>query len=299
MASKPPLNQRAPAADSSQQPKILIVGYGDLGRAIGRMLAAAGLSVLGLRRSECPHEDSIAMMSGDVTQPDTLAQLKQADPHILLYCVAATGQSDENYRAHYVEGLRHVLAALGQAGNLQHVFFVSSSRVYGQGSDAPMNEADPALPCDFGGQRLLQAEQLLASLPCGHTALRLSGIYGPGRHRMLGLAGDSTRWPENTWSNRIHRDDAAGFVVFLIQRALNGLMLEHCYIVTDSRPVPQHEVLLWLAGRMGHDADQIQPAAPCSGKRLSNARMLATGFQLRYPDYQAGYAELIASENLE
>lgn len=234
------------------------------------------------------------MVTGDVTRPDTLAGLSTINPQILIYCVAAPEQSDECYRDHYVNGLRHVLAALDRVKNLRHVIFVSSSRVYGQTSEAMLNEADPATPADFGGIRLLEAEQLLTNLHCGHTALRLSGIYGPGRTRMLHLAGDPNSWPQqNTWTNRIHRDDAAAFVVFLIHRILSGLRVEDCYLVTDNYPAPQHEVLRWLAESMGNKALQIPITAPSGGKRLSNKRMLDAGFQLRYPNYQAGYATLL------
>lgn len=111
---------------------------------------------------------------------------------------------------------------------------------------------------------------------------------------MLSLAADPARWPQQSvWTNRIHRDDAAAFVVFLIRQVMHGQPIYDCYLVTDSCPVPQHEVLHWLAERMGRDVGKMQPLAPSGGKRLSNARMLQTGFQLRYPDYQAGYAGLI------
>lgn len=277
----------------SEQPRILIVGYGDLGSAVGQKLVQKTMSVQGLRRSERPHDTGVAMITADVTRPDTLTGLRQVDPQVLLYCVAASEQSDDSYRQHYVDGLRHVLAALEGTTNLRHVFFVSSTRVYGQAGDMLLSESDSALPSNFGGERLLEAERLLAGLSCGHTALRLSGIYGPGRNRMLSLAAALSHWPSNSWSNRIHRDDAAAFIVFLINRVLDGSLVEDCYIVTDSCPVPQHEVLHWLAGRMGCDASSIQPPPPCGGKRLSNARMLASGFELRYPDYRAGYAALL------
>ncbi len=281
-------------AQGHEQTRVLIAGYGDLGSAIGQRLAKEGLTVFGLRRSKHLHSSDILMLNGDVTQPDTLKGLEEIDPQILVYCIAATEQSDDNYRAHYVDGLRHVLAALAPARHLRHVFFVSSSRVYGQTDDRLLDESDPALPSDFGGQRLLEAEQLLASLPCGHTALRLSGIYGPERTRMLSLARDPARWPpQNSWSNRIHRDDAAAFAVHLIHRVLGGASVADCYIVTDSSPAPLHETLRWLAERMGHTAGQIASPAPLGGKRLSNARMLETGFRLRYPDYRAGYAALL------
>lgn len=269
---------------------MLIVGYGDLGQAVGERLLAEGLSVKGLSRSGRSH-DRAAMLTGDVTRPETLTALQTCDPEILLYCVAASEQSDDNYRAHYVEGLRNVLQALAHARQLRHVFFVSSTRVYGQKTDALLSESDPALPADFGGERLLQAEQLLTPLGCGHTTLRLSGIYGPGRLRMVNLARQPDRWPPNQWSNRIHRDDAARFITWLVHQSLAGHPIEDCYLVTDSCPAPQHDVLNWLADQMGMP---LQPAPEVSGgKRLSNARMLQTGFTPRYPDYQAGYATLL------
>lgn len=281
----------APAAT----PRVLIVGYGDLGQAVGQALLADGLQVWGLRRSTCSPQDGVTMLCGDVGQPASLAGIGAIAPHILVYCVAASEQSDDDYRACYVDGLRHVLTALEGAPSLQHVFFVSSTRVYGQSGDTLLSEADAAMPADFGGHRLLEAERLLAGLPCGHTALRLSGIYGPGRKRLLTLAAAPEQWPaQNAWSNRVHRDDAAAFIAFLIRKVLEGQAVDDCYIVSDNCPAPQYEVLRWLAARLGRDVASLPSPAPGGGKRLSNARLLASGFRLRYPDYQAGYAALLA-----
>jgi nucleoside-diphosphate-sugar epimerase len=160
---------------------ILIAGCGDLGSALGQDLVARGLQVAGLRRSPLPLPGGIRALQADVTQPQTLYRLASLRPAVLVYCVAADAQSDDDYRAQYVDGLRNTLAALGTAG-LRHVFFVSSTRVYGQSSNKPLNEETPANPTDFGGRRLLEAEALLETAPCPATVLRLSGIYGPGRH---------------------------------------------------------------------------------------------------------------------
>ncbi len=272
------------------RPQILIAGYGDLGQAVGGLLLAEGWSVVGLNRSGHSPNNAI-MRTGDVTRPATLTTLQDCNPDILLYCVAATEQSDDNYRAHYVEGLRNVLDATAHAKRLRHVFFVSSTRVYGQKTEALLSEVDPARPADFGGVRLLEAEQLLAALPVRHTVLRLSGIYGPGRLRMVQLARQPERWPANAWSNRIHRDDAARFIAWLVQQSLAGKAVDDCYLVTDSCPVPQHNVLNWLANQMGLENQAATEVS--GGKRLSNTRMLQTGFTLRYPDYRAGYATLL------
>lgn len=279
----------------SQPSRVLIAGCGDLGCALAQRLLADGFVVYGLRRSHTALPDGVQPLYGDVTQPQTLAQLAAIAPDFLVYCVAADAQTDDDYRAQYVDGLRNVLQALGAGAPLRQVLFVSSTRVYGQSGDALLDESTPALAGDFGGQRLLEAEQLLEQLPCSATVLRLSGIYGPGRTRLLEIAGHPERWPrQNAWSNRIHRDDAAAFTAFLIQRVRDHAPVAACYIVSDSCPVPLHEVLAWLAGRAGAPAGQRDVRPVAGGKRLSNARMLATGFSLRYPDYRAGYAELLA-----
>lgn len=274
--------------------KVLIVGCGDLGVELARQLQLEGLKPIGLRRSlNTAH--SFECISADVTQPDSLFNLSELNPDFLVYCVAATAQTDENYRQHYVEGLRHVLNALNSASNLKHVFFVSSTRMYGQKTEALLDENTVPQNMDFGGQRLLEAENLLAQAgqSWGYTALRLTGIYGPGRNRMLTLASHPSDWPaQNTWTNRIHRDDAAAFIVHLINRCISGQPVQDCYVVTDSFPVSQYEVLRWLSKQMGlQNGDEIP--AVIGGKRMSNQRMLTTGFCLKYPSYQAGYLAML------
>lgn len=271
--------------------QVLIVGMGDLGAEVARQLLAENMQIVAVKRSPLQHE-AIKTIQADVTKPESLQVLSALEPDILIYCVAAGGQSDAEYKAAYVDGLRHVLAMQQHNKNLKHIFFVSSTRVYGQVSQDLLDESVPAVPSDFGGERLLEAEQLLQQVTCKATVLRLSGIYGPGRLRMINLAKSAAAWPkQNTWSNRIHRDDAAAFMVFLIKRSLAGQAIDDCYIVTDSCPVPQYTVLSWIAERL-HCAqpEQLQISG---GKRLNNQRMLATGFKLQYPDYKVGYQALI------
>ena len=274
---------------------VLIVGCGDLGSTLGQDLAAQGYRVAGVRQTPAPLPGGIASFAADVTNPATLLPLAQLRPAILIYSVAASEQSDEAYQAQYVTGLRNTLETLAPTGSVRHAFFVSSTRPYGQITHALLDETSAAQPADFGGRRLLEAEALLASAPFPTTALRLSGIYGPGRSRMMQLAGNPDGWTaQNGWTNRIHRDDAAAFIAFLAKRALGREPLEPCYIVTDSAPVPQHEVLHWIASEMGlRDLPATPPVS--GGKRLSNARMLATGFRLRYPTYREGYAKELQS----
>lgn len=274
--------------------KVLIVGCGDLGVELARQLQSQDLIPIGLRRS-LNVDSSFDYIQADVTQPSSLSVVSNLNPDFLVYCVAASAQTDENYRQHYVEGLRNVLNALDGAISLKHVFFVSSTRMYGQTKDALLDENTVPQDMDFGGIRLLEAENLLkqACKSWTHTALRLTGIYGPGRNRMLKLVANPSDWPiQNTWSNRIHRDDAAAFIVHLIQMLLDGKTTQDCYVVTDSCPVSQYEVLLWIAKQMGIEIEGSMPEI-VGGKRMSNRRMLSTGFCLKHPDYKIGYSAML------
>jgi nucleoside-diphosphate-sugar epimerase len=273
---------------------VLIVGCGDLGLELAHQLQSHGLTPIGLRRSLMA-DSLFECIQADVTEPSSLLSLSRLDPDFLVYCVAASAQTDESYRQHYVEGLRNVLNALDDASNLKHVFFVSSTRMYGQTTDALLNENAVPQEMDFGGQRLLEAEDILkqAGKSWSHTALRLTGIYGPGRNRMIHLAANPSHWPlQNTFSNRIHRDDAAAFIVHLIQMILNAQPIEDCYVLTDSNPVSQYEVLHWIAAQMGIEFTGATPEV-VGGKRMSNQRMLSTGFCLKHPDYKIGYSAML------
>lgn len=272
--------------------RVLIAGCGDLGLELMRRLVQAGHEVLGLRRSSPATSADAEMILADVTRPETLGKLAIFQPDILVYCVAASEHSDENYRASYVDGLRNVLHALATV-SLQHVFFVSSTGVYGQETDAWLNEDDPAVATHFSGQRMLEAEALLSAYSA--SILRFSGIYGPERTRMITLARNPAQWPaRNGWTNRIHRDDGAAFIVHLI-RQMAWKRPEPLYVVTDNQPLALYELLHWLAHEQGVEIAPVTVPPVAGNKRLSNRRMLDSGYQFIYPDFKSGYNALLAS----
>ncbi|HYD34051.1 MAG TPA: NAD-dependent epimerase/dehydratase family protein [Methylophilaceae bacterium] len=278
----------------TSNPKLLIAGFGELGQKVAKLAMQQGLQVTGLRRN-MPAAEAVPIIRCDVSEPATLTPLAGLAPDILLYCVAADSPTDASYKAQYVDGLKNVLYAL-KGNPLKHIFFISSTRVYGQSSDDDLLDEDtPAVPIDFGGERLLEAEQIAETHGIPATVLRLSGIYGPGRLRMLRLAQQPPEeWPDNSWTNRIHIDDAAGFIVQLITRRQDSFPLSPCYLVTDQLPAPMHEVLNWLAKRMGLPGEANIPRI-AGGKRLDNKLLRQTGYTLRYPSFREGYAELLQS----
>ncbi len=273
--------------------RILQVGCGGLGSLIAQATLAQGHELTIARRSHKAVPPGAQVLYLDVVAGEGLSTLHTIKADILLYCLAPVeGQS---YQQTYVEGLRHVLAHVSLS-QLKHVFFISSTGVYGEQQGEWIDDDTPAIPVDAEGQVILEAERLLDELDCGHTALRVSGIYGAKRLYLLRLLQNPARWPTKThWTNRIHELDVAAVVVHLYQHLPDGKSLPgHC-ILTDGVPAAQHEVLQWLAAQQNLPAPETPPLQPQSGKRIRNGFLQQTGFKLQFADYRAGYASILSS----
>lgn len=279
--------------ENERMAHILQIGCGDLGSLLVQGYLQAGHQVTVLRKSHLPVPDGAQVLYGDVVTDEGLEGLAHLTADVLVYCVAATASDDENYAQHYYQGLKHVLAAV-KNNPIKHVFFISSTRVYGQNAGEQITDADKPLPADRGGEILLEAEALLNNLLCGHTALRLSGIYGPKRQYLLRMAQDVSKWPQAIqWTNRIHEQDAVGFLLHLLKQLDIGKSVATHYIVTDSLSVPQHEVLFWIAKQLAWELGEPPASEEMYGKRLLNQGLIDSGYRLQYANYQLGYAQVI------
>lgn len=267
------------------------VGCGDLGTGIGTALTVAGWNVLGLRRHP-PADAPFDQVAVDVIgQPEVLASLPA--PDYVVYSVTPSQRNESAYRAAYQDGVRHVLAAL--PGSLKRFILISSSGVYHQQHGEWVDENSPAQPDSFSGHALLDGEQQLLCSDFPATVVRLSGIYGPGRHRLIERArsGAAVVKSPPAWTNRIHRDDAVGFIVHLLLRCHAGATLEKLYLATDDVPATEWEVMNAIHAMLDLPAPQEKPGGDDQNKRLGNARMKQSGYQLLFPGFQEGYADMI------
>lgn len=273
-------------------PRILIAGCGDVGIATGLQLAAQGAEVFGLRRTINQLPDPIQPLAGDLTDPTSLPDLPACD--YLIYCAAPGTQDPARYRATYVDGLRHVLAALPEAP--RHLLLTSSTSVYGQQQHEWIDEHSATLAASTNAQTLLDAEQLALSAPFPASVVRFSGIYGPGRNHLLNQVRQGMQAPATPlhYSNRIHRDDCAGVLVHLLNRAANGEALERLYLASDDAPTPISEVMAWLGQQLGVTASEWKAVRRGGSKRCSNRRIKASGYRFQYRDYREGYTALLA-----
>ena len=275
--------------------KILIVGCGQLGFSIVKNADPDIFKLYGFSRSLKKSPPSIEMHQVDILKNEAIDVIKSVNPEIIIYAVSADTQSVESYQDHYVAGLKKTYAALLELDHFKHLFFVSSTRVYGQKTTKILSELDIAEPSDYGGEALIEAEAVARQLKDRATILRLSGIYGPNRTRMIQLAQSNPgNWPAtNNWSNRIHEEDAARFIVFLIKRIMLKEPIEPLYLVTDGIPTKQYDVLTWIRKRLQLTTDTIEIPILESGKQLQSVLLNQNGFILKYPDFTYGYEAII------
>ena len=275
--------------------KVLIIGCGQLGFSIVNNADPDVFKLYGFSRSLRKSPASIEMHQVDILKTEAIDVIKLINPEIIIYAVSADTQSIESYQDHYVVGLKKTYEAILKLDHFKHLFFVSSTRVYGQKTTKILSELDIAEPSDYGGEALMEAETVARQLKDKATILRLSGIYGPNRKRMIQLAQSNPgNWPAtNNWSNRIHEEDAARFIVFLMKRIMMNESIEPLYLVTDGVPTKQYDVLTWIRNRLQLTTDTIELPILESGKQLQSVLLNQTGFVLKYPDFTYGYEAII------
>ena len=251
---------------------MLIAGCGYVGAVLAGQLAADGHRVLGLRRQPKGLSAAVVPVAADVGDGAGLAVAIDAAAEgpvdALIYAAAPDGSADDAYRAVYVDGLRRVLDVVVRRGEpLRCVLFASSTSVYGQRAGEWVDEESATEPRDFRGARMLEAERLLLESGLPTTAVRLGGIYGPGRTRLVESVRDGrAQARRGHYTNRIHRDDAAGALRHLLALALGGEPLAPIYLGVDDDPADEATVVQWLAERLAVEP----PSAPRQAARLDH-----------------------------
>jgi nucleoside-diphosphate-sugar epimerase len=290
-------------------PRILIAGCGYVGAALAAALTADGHRVWGLGRRPDALPAGVVPLAADLRDRRALGAALGTIPEdwdAAVFAAAPSGAGGEDaYRALYVGGLGHLVGALaGRASTPRRLFFTSSTAVYGQDDGSWVDEESPTEPNHWSGARMLEAEAVLFGGGPPATAVRLGGIYGPGRTGLLQSVRDgSARIVSGPprYTNRIHRDDAAGALRHLVGRALRGEPVARLYLGVDDEPAAQADVLRWLAHRLGVPEPPEQAGAGDgrrgrTSKRCRNARLRASGFAPRYPTFREGYGALIEAD---
>jgi nucleoside-diphosphate-sugar epimerase len=258
---------------------LLLCGHGYLGQAISRDFLAAGWDVTALSRSG--DDGSLAC---DLSSAAEVAAL-EVRPDFIVHCASSGRGGAEAYRAVYFNGCRHLLDRFPGVP----LIFTSSTSVYAQTDGSEVTEESPAEPDRETGKILREAEDLVLSN--GGVITRLSGIYGPGRSVILKkfLSGEAMIEEDGRrFLNQIHRDDAASAILRLASQA--STLHSRLFNLSDSHPLSQLECYEGLGSMFGRP---LPPAGPRDSdrkrgwthKRVSNARLRATGWEPRFPSF--------------
>lgn len=276
--------------------RIVIAGCGFLGEAAAGFFLEAGWRVLGL----CATAESAARLAGrpfpvavaDISRPLAVPAGWER-PNVVVHCASSGRGGADAYRAVYRDGLRH----LHDAFSPERLVFTGSTSVYSQTDGGWVTEESPAEPDRETGRILLEAEKI--ALDSGGLVARLAGIYGPGRSVLLKKFLDASAVLEaggNRWINQIHRDDAARALLHLAgDPSASGI-----YNVCDDTPSSQREIYGWIASYLNRPLPPEGPAdlnrkRGWTSKRISNARLRATGWKPLHPDYRAALPVLVAN----
>ena len=252
--------------------------------------------------AEAFSREGLEPILADVTQPETLARLPEADT--LLFAVGYDRKAGPSIQQVYAEGFARVLNSL-HAG-ARRVIYISTTGVYGPAHGEWVDEATEPNPQRDGGRASLAAERALLEGPWADrgTALRLAGIYGPGRVPYLAKlkAGEPIEAVRTGWLNLIHVDDAASVAI----AAADAPSVPPVLCVSDGHPPVREDYYQEAARQIGAprptfvspEEGSPKAARAAADKRVSNRLMLERlPVKLAYPTYREGLASIVAAES--
>ena len=256
--------------------------------------AKSGHDVLVIKKSptHAPHP-RIKILATDITTLTSDQLPKQIDKAFYLLSAASYTQAD--YEHAYLHGLSHFCATIQPALD-GPAFFTSSTSVYGQQDGSWVDENSPTTPLHFSGRIMLEAEQRFSQYSNKHCSIRLSGIYGPGRCRIIDSVKALSPPPHNLYTNRIHQVDAVNALIHLSELT----ELAPTYIVTDNTPTSYAPIYQFTQQLLGlppasFTTNATHPTSRGGNKRLLNTRLRKTGFICTYPSYKEGIEAIVQS----
>lgn len=270
----------------------LIIGAGYIGERVADYAHLAGQEVVCVTSNPDSAErlnlaKPYQSFAADVGVSESLQALKSTLPKLpqrILHCASSGRGGAAAYERVFLLGSQNLHKAFPEAD----LAFTSSSSVYPQTDGSWVDETSDASPTTQTSQILRQTEDFL--LPKGGLIARLSGIYGPHRSHPLKQFLSQTAVIEGNnftgkYLNQIHREDAARALVHLMKLKATGI-----YNVSDSTPLTQLEFFQYLAKKFElplPETSEIitQRKRAWTHKKVSNAKLLATGFTCQFTSF--------------
>ena len=266
-----------------------IVGCGYVGTSLARRLLAEGNDVAISRRDPEACRRTAAELGTRGIALDLAAPMPSVEKNSIVVCLAPPGPDPSR------EILNLVRASAGS-----RLVYVSSTAVYGHGNGKWVDETWPVAPITKAGQARVVAER---GLPASAIALRVAGIYGPGRGLVARLTQGSYRivGDGSAHVSRIHVDDLVEVIIRAGTHDTRGAVN-----VADDDPAPIGELADEIAIQLGVAApprvsartiDSEIAGMLTADRRIANVRMKSElGVVLRYPSLRAALRDLITPQ---
>lgn len=286
-----------------RQPTLLIVGCGDIGLRVARLLRGRwrliGLTSSPDRRAAL-RAAGVQPLVGDLDAPASLARLAGlADAVLHLAPPPPHGRTDPR--------TAQLLHALARKSRVRRIVYASTSGVYGDCAGARIDETRAVAPATDRARRRVDAEQRLRGYGRAFGArvsvLRVPGIYAadrPGGHprERLERGTPVLEAAHDVYTNHIHADDLARACVAALHRGLPQRVV-HASDDTELRIGDYFDLAADLCGlprprrvtpeQARVELSPVQMSFLSESRRLVNTRLKRElRLRLRYPTVADG-----------
>jgi len=281
--------------------EVTIIGCGDIGRRVGKLLLERDCQVLAVARSEESaaelQENGFTTLIGDFDYQEDTPEIPLHGSQVF-YFMAPQGGGKSDYR---MLNFRRTLSAENCP---RKVVYISTSGVYGDCGGDVVTEETPLNPQTSRAQRRASAESQLQEqaqqLGFELVILRVTGIYGPGRLPVARvMQGHSVLTPEEaSFTNRIHSLDLVQICLAAMERGEDGdiynvcdgqesTMTEYFTAVADMHDLPRPKQI--SRAEAEKEMNPLMLSYLRESRRMSNRKLLdKLGIELRYPTLEAG-----------
>jgi nucleoside-diphosphate-sugar epimerase len=259
--------------------KVLILGFGSLGRAFHRLFDSR-YAILGVRRTPAAGE-SCPLAFLPIRSEALRPHLEWAD--VILFCPSSGGGDIEQYRDTYLGNMSHLVRTIRENPlSVQQIIAVGSTGVYPKNKEGVWTEDDP-VPAESPRQEVLrETETTLMESGLPWVILRCGGLYGPGRNgfsRILSKKELRTSGMSDQPIALIHQDDVCGVIDTAIQEKIQG----EIFNAVDDSHLRRSDLERMVADAAGIPIVDDGPPPPSPERVILNTRLKASlGYRFRY-----------------
>ena len=223
---------------------LLWLGSGEIANlTIPQLLKQYAITAVSRNHKDLPSAVTQCLL--DLKQPQLLDRLlEKIKPKVVVVTLSPGGRSKEAYTGTYLNSMSKLSEFSKQSGwQPDLLLYVSSSSVYGQEHGEWVDELSETIPTSETAQILLATESCIAEQFSSHCIVRFSGIYGRDRTHLFNRLLTQRDHPPK-FSNRIHVDDCARVLQFLLEQPFESL--PRLLLASDDEPERLDKMSRWL-----------------------------------------------------